>query len=164
MDNAVQNAFAQVEDGLGLKRTKIKGTDYTINVLPALPAYILGVELMETLLPSIGSASDNGLNIEEILPEDRAVFTQVAVYLVKSLKDLDKVTIIQQLLEGATMNGQPLDLILGMRGKVSDLAFLIEFALKENFTDFFIEYIKDRVTDLPSLIQGIMPQTTPLEE
>jgi hypothetical protein len=142
----------------GVKRTIINGNSYSINLLPALPAYLLGTEIMETLIPAIGSAADNGMNFKDMFPEDRSPFTQVSIYLVKGLKDLDKANIINTLLEGAALDNAPLDIQTGMRGKVSDLSFLIEFALKENFNDFFIEYIKERVTGLIPLVEEILPE------
>ena len=154
----------QIKQDSGESGVLIKGTNYTINKLPALPAYLLGVEIMETLLPSLGSTADGVQNWEDIFPEYRAVFAQLAVHLVKGLRQLDKESVIGQLLEGATCDGEILDLNNGMRGKVSDLAFLIEFALKENFTDFFIEYIKERVSDLPTLIQSLIPSALTQEK
>jgi hypothetical protein len=142
----------------GTRRTTINGTKYSINMLPALPAYLLGTEIMETLLPAVGNATDNGINYQEMFPEDRAPFTQMSLHLVKSMKNLDKATIINSLLEGATADGKELDINTGMRGKTSDIAFLVEFALKENFTDFFIEYIKERVTGLVPMMASLLPE------
>lgn len=153
-----QDIQKQLDLDNGTRRTTINKTKYSINMLPALPAYLLGTEIIETLIPAAGSAADNGMNFEEMFPEDRAPFTQISMLLVKGMQDLDKSKIIDQLLEGATSNGEPLDIHTGMRGGVSDIAFLIEFALKENFTDFFIEYIKVKVTGLLPLMKGLLPE------
>ena len=153
-----QEIQKQLDLANGTRSITINKTKYTVDMLPALPAYLLGTEIIETLIPAAGSAADNGISFQEMFPEDRAPFTQISMLLVKGMRDLDKAAIIDQLLEGATANGEELDIHTGMRGGVADVAFLIEFALKENFTDFFIEYIKEKVTGLLPLVKGMLPE------
>jgi len=158
MATSPQDIQKQLDLDSGTKRTTINNTQYTINMLPALPAYLLGTQIIETIIPAVGNAADHGMNYEDMFPEDRSPFTQISIHLVKGMKDLDKAEIIHNILEGAMCNGVALDINTGMRGRVSDLAFLIEFALKENFTDFFIEYIKERVTGLLPLMKEVLPE------
>ncbi len=155
--NSVQDQANAAYEKAGIRQTTIKGKNYTIILLPALPAFLLGTELLEAILPSLGSGVDNGLSLEEMFPEDRAMFTQIALHLTKSLKDLDKVNMVNQLLQGATCSGQPID-IHGdsMRGDISSFVSLIEFSLKENFTDFFTDYLKEKGLEISTLMEGLM--------
>lgn len=163
-----QHVQRQMDRDGGTKRTMINNTEYSINLLPALPAYLLGTEIMETLIPAIGNAADNGINFKDIFPEDRSPLTQISLHLVKGMRDLDKAQIIDDLLAGATANGALLDIHNGMRGGAADIAELVEFALKENFTDFFTVYIKEKVSGLIPLVkellpEGLMPQESETE-
>ena len=160
-----QDIQKQLDLDNGTRRITINKTKYSINMLPALPAALLGAEIMETLIPAAGNAVDNGMNHGDMFPEDRAPLTQIAMHLVKGIKDLDKVKHIDDLLEDATANGVPLDIHNGMRGKAADIAFLVEFALRENLEGFFTDFIKERVIGLipPSVKNKILEGLTPSE-
>jgi hypothetical protein len=144
----------------------IKGHEFTINLMSGLPAYMLGFKLMRQLLPAVGSVGDGVQNWSDIFPEDRSVFTQISVLLSSGLGNLDLEDTIRQLMKDATIDGVAINLDDPdfLRGDVASVAFLLEWALEVNYKDFFIEYIMDRVTGIPAVIQNLMPRHTTSEE
>lgn len=155
MTNQVQDLMNDAYAKEGICSKKIGNSQYTIKKLPALPAFIMGTSLIETLLPSVGSGIDNGMSLQEMFPEDRAMFTQIAMHLVESLGKVNKSDMVVQLTAGATRNGSPINLMIDLIS-ISEMLELLEFALRSNFTDFFTVYLKEKGLEISSLLEVMM--------
>lgn len=114
---------------------KIKGTNYTIQMLQALPALKVGRAIASVVTPSLGAAFDgirdaSGLQIKN-------TFTDIGTVLIEHLDRLDLDFIIPQLLDGLEAEGKDIDFNEHFRGDFAALIELIAFAAQENFESFF---------------------------
>ena len=163
MTEALQNIANSVNADLGIVEATINGKKVSIIKLPAFPMFELGTELAEIFMLPLGSIGDGLTSFNEILPEDRSVFSEIASGLVGGMRGLNKRAFLDTLLKGSTCQGKELNLDTD-RISITELLFIIELALKENFSDFFTEYLKGKGLEIPSLIEVMKTQVTTLQE
>lgn len=115
---------------------EINDNTYQISLLPALKAIGMGKTLSKVLLPLLGGTVD-GLR-DDGYGETPKTFTDLAIVLTTQLDDLDLDQLILTLTKGMTCNGMEVkDINTHFQGDISSLIGVIEFALRENFQDFF---------------------------
>jgi len=128
----------------------IGGASYTITVLGAKDGMRVGVELASMMLPSIGvmlddqDAREGGFESEEL-------FLALATSLVSSVDSNHIVSLFETLLGDVYKGSQPIDYDDEFQGELANYILLVEFALKENFADFFPTFFKAKGLEIPSL-------------
>lgn len=154
IDNIKNQVYAQA----GLKEITVKGNRYTIQLLGAYAAFAISADLVKLVTPSVASFMDSGRKEDYILPEESSMFSEMAMLLVRQMDQVNLVAIVQSLLDGITCNGVPVDANEHFRGNFSGLLKVLEFALKENFGDFFTEYLKEKGLEIRSLKEALSIQ------
>lgn len=145
------------------KTILIKDNEFSIKLLPARRGFVLGMELIKVFLPALAAYYD-GINKEEfILPEENTLFSDVAVTLVAHSDRLDIAGIVVELTEGVMKNNSEVDVDVEFAGKYGDFLVLIEGILRENFSDFFTEYLKEKGLEIPWSLRQTNQQETSSE-
>ena len=164
MDTGNVRGFAeQYKDAEGYRTTEIGGRKYTIRLLSAYTAFVTGMQLVKTFLPALGGLLDGEGRKDLVLPEDDALFTETAMLLVNQMDRVDLVDVIQHLVKDAQCEGATISVDSHFRGNISGFISLIEFALRENFSDFFTGFLKEKGLGLQSL-RARLPQAIGNEE
>lgn len=154
----MDNLFEQELKKAGGRQKVIGENTYSIKLLPATVGLKLGNQMIKGLAPVIAVLADNSMGNgavsvkgDALVMEEQTLFTDMAVALVRQLDELDAVLIIKSLLFEASCNGQPIDFDNHFMGRYGELISIVEYALKENFGDFFIEYLKGKGLEIPTL-------------
>lgn len=146
------NLTKEIANQSGFRTVEINGKKYTYELLPALTAARVGVNLLEMFLPAVGSAVDGFRRKDFILPEDDNILSEIALQLTLSLGKTDIVSVISQLLFNVSVgSGKLSDLDRHFQGNLSGLILLVEDSLKENFGELFLGYCKAKGLEIPSL-------------
>ena len=128
-------------------RIKIDGEKYSIVLLNTSETLRTGQEIIKLILPSAGAAMDGMFGEQDILADEPATFTSIAFHLVRQMGEFHTIETVKQLLEGSTVDGEPLEFETHFKGKFSVLIKLIEFAVKENYGSLFTDMgLKERLT------------------
>lgn len=136
----------------GFKTVDINGKKYTYELLPALTAARVGVNLLEMFLPAVGSAVDGFRRKDFVLPEDDNILSEIALQLTMSLGKADVVQVISDMLFNVSCGAAKVsDLDRHFQGNLSGLILLVEDTLKENFGELFLGYCKAKGFVIPSL-------------
>lgn len=143
------NAFAQQVADAGSRQIVIGDKTYGIQLLPATAGLQLGNRLIKGFAPTLGVFLDNEENTEFSL--EQTLFTDAAIALTRHMDDMDVVAIIKGMLAGLTCNAKPVEFDQEFRGNYGTLMAIVEFALKENFSDFFTDYLKAKGLDTETL-------------
>lgn len=139
------------------REKEINGKQYRITVLPALKAIGTGKRISKVLLPILGGAVD-GLR-DDGLNGTPKTFTELATTLVTQLDDFDLDALILDLTKDMMCDGEPVgDIDLFFQGELSDLLGVVEFALRENFEDFFTK--NPLITQLTEGLKGMTEGTS----
>lgn len=149
--NPVQQIANQIDEAAGYKKIQIGNKVYSIRLLPASVGFSVATNLIKTFLPVLGSYADANGRKGLVLPEDDSVFSEMAILLCSQLDKIDPLILVQQLLADSLVNGKQFNFDDQFRANYSDLIKLIEFALKENFGDFFTGYLQEKGIKLGSL-------------
>lgn len=150
-DSNIGDIAAQLLAKKGYKVTIIEGKAYSIRLLPATKGLALGLKLTKTFLPALGAFVDAGKREGLILPEDDTMFSEIAFTLTSQMDKLDLSTIINELLHQAICDDELIDFDSHFQANYSVLIQLVEFALKENFGDFFTQYLRSKGINLGEL-------------
>ena len=157
LDSIAQNVFAQ----RGYRITLIGGDSYAVKLLPAGRGMALSMNLIKLFLPSIATWADGVKREDFVMPEDVNVFSDAAILLVGQLDQFDIEGTISALMEGLMCNNEAVDWNDAFRGRYTELVEILEFSLKENFGDFFTNYLRKKGIDLTELSQGFADLVTP---
>ena len=150
--------FAEHLQAAGQRQKAINGRNYSIILLPATRGLTVSNRLVKSLGPAIGVLLDNSKVKEVLFPEEQSMFTDMAIALVRQLDELDLENTIKELLNGCACNGQPLDFDKHFAGNYGELVAVVEFALKENFGDFFTTYLKAKGLEIHTLREMMQPR------
>lgn len=119
-----------------------------------------GIELWEDIakrcLPSIGSGFDRFQHDE--LDGSPTTFTEAAINLSRNLDGFRLKTYSQALFDGATVDGEPLDLNKEFTANYGAWRKLFAFAMKENFQSFFDQ---GWITGMLEKMTSFLGQTEP---
>ena len=96
--------------------------------------------------------------------EQGSLFTDLSIAIVSKLDDLDVINVVQELLRGCTANGKAIDPNEYFSGQIDHFYLVIEFALKENFGDFFSKVLKAKGLEIHTLREMMTPTMTQQED
>ena len=147
----IQKIAEEVSLQQGILDKKIGEDVYSVKLLPATVGASVGLKLINLALPIIGVIVDKSGEQEYVLPEDKSMWTEASILLVRQMDQVDVVDTMKLLLNQSTCNGVAIDFDQHFAAKYSRLISLVEFALEANFKDFFTEYLKGKGLDLSSL-------------
>ena len=146
-----------------LRTTIINNKEYAIQILTTS----LGIKVKEKIIrafgPTIGVALDYMEKGNDLLPDEFNMFTDLSIALVSNITQLDVVTTIQLLLADSYCEGQRVDFEEHFAGNYGELYTLVEFALKENFGNFFTDYLQAKGLSVESL-KAMVPKAQTTEE
>tara|TARA_R110002153_G_scaffold2993_1_gene14178 strand:- start:1461 stop:1961 length:501 start_codon:yes stop_codon:yes gene_type:complete len=117
---------------------ELGGKVYKIELLNAEDGIDLWEFLMQRILPSVGTGLDS-LQHDSMLDGSPTTFTQALIHLSGKLEGNTLKAISLSLLSSATVDGKPMDFKEEFKGNYGNWKSLVAFALKENFSSFFVE-------------------------
>ena len=141
----------------GLVDVVVGGQTYTITLIPARASAKLALDIAKIFLAPIGSAIDNKSTEKYRMPDESTIWTEVAAHIVNGLDSIDLFYVVDTLLKDVSNAKGKIDVDVEFRGKISGLISLTEQAMRENWTDFFTVYLKEKGIDLSSLSQMMKP-------
>lgn len=142
MQNDIKRLAQTALEGSGVHSVDIKGKTYTIELLPATQAFAVAIQLSKVFLPAIGALVDGTSKQGAILPEDDNLFTDAAVLLVGQMENISILDLVTLLTQKITVDGKAVNIDEDFKGNLGGLVRLLEYVLKENVGDFFIEYLQ----------------------
>ena len=151
MSNPIQDIANNINQAEGYRNISLGGKTYSIKLLPASTGFTVATLLLKTFLPAIGSWVDSQEREGLVLPEEENVYAEIAMLLCTQMDKIDLLSIVQTLLSEAAVNNAKFNFDIEFRGNYGNLIALIEFALKENFKDFFLEYLQSKGISLSTL-------------
>lgn len=122
---------------LGLAQKDIGGHKFEIKLLACREAGDVFIELLETVGPTIGIAIDKYRNLDYVEPTEDTSFAEVFSMLSSKLASSEFRGVVELILKDCVMDTKPFDDNVHLRGEFNTYLELIEFALRENFQDFF---------------------------
>lgn len=145
------NAFEEALKATNTKTKEINGKNYTITLLPTEVGLKVQEKIIKGLGPTFGVLADNAMLGDVVFPEDKQLFTDMSIALVKNMADLDMVGTIKILVASSYCNGTPIEFNKHFAGNYGELYLLVEFALRENFGDFFTLILKEKGIEIHTL-------------
>lgn len=130
---------------------------YKVKLLSFEDGIDLWENIMQKLLPSVGSGLDR-LSHNEILDGSPTTFTEAMIHLSKNLDGETFKHYSFALFDGATVNGEALNLNEEFSGNYGAWKTLFAFALKENFGSFFTDGWADGLQDVMAMVSPMMAQ------
>jgi hypothetical protein len=127
---------------------------------------VVGQKLLKTFGPALGVLMDNNNN-EATTFDESTLFTDLAMTLCLRLDDLDLVATLKKLFENSYVtNGEgghdPLDFDEHFSANFGNLMAVTEFALKENFGDFFTSYLSAKGLEINTLREMVSQKVSNL--
>lgn len=118
----------------------IGGKRYTIQKLNGWDAWDGWTLILSTIAPIFGEVLDSRNVDEEMMFEKQHTFKEVLTILTHNIRKPEMRVLINQMLQGATVDGLPLDVDKEFgNGNVHNMQQVIIYAMKENFEGFFTE-------------------------
>ena len=138
-------------------RDKVVGEHtYSIKLLSPYTSVQVAQKIMDVALPVATMMIDQG-KAQDTWGEDGTPLTSLALLLCQQLKEADVLALIKLLLDGCEKDGVAIDPEEEFAGEVYDFYALLGFALKENFSDFFIRWLKEMGLEIPTLETFLKP-------
>ncbi len=154
---------AQAAAQAGIKQKTFGNNTYSIKLLPATQGLVTGQRIVKAFGPALGVLLDSGSQ-EGLYPEEDKLYTDLSVAIVHQLDDLEIVQTIKELLAGLSCNSQAVDFDKHFAGEYGELIAVVEYALKENFSDFFTSYLKAKGLEIPTLRSMMTPRVENQEQ
>lgn len=142
--------------------TTIGDKEYTIKLLKGSDSITMLNDLTKRVGPSIGAALDRLQH--DPLDGSPTTFTEIMVHFVRNLDSDTLLNYTKDLLSGAKVNGQPLDIDVEFEGNMGGWIKLVAFALKENFGGSFGEGWEKKGQDLVAMIKSLSQQDSTQQE
>ena len=118
----------------------IGGKRYTIQKLNGWDAWDGWTLILNMIGPIFGEVIDSRNVDEEMMFEKQNTFREVLTIVTSKLREPEMRQLVNQMLKGATVDGQPLDINEHFSGgNVHRMQEVVVYALKENFQGFFTE-------------------------
>jgi len=138
------------QDTIGGKRYNIQ----KLNGWDAMDGWLL---VLETIGPVFGEVIDARNVDEEMMFEQKHTFREVLTIVTSKLRTPEMRNLIAKMLNGATVDGERLNIDEHFRGEVHRFQELVVYALKENFQGFFTEsdIFQSVMGGLSKVMQGI---------
>lgn len=119
---------------------EIGGKRYNLIALNSWEALHGTTLLMTTLAPVFGEVLDSRNVDEEVaMFEKQNTFREILTIVANNLHKPDMMTLVQQMLNGVTCDGQSVNINTHFQGKVHEMMELIIFAMEVNFKGFFTQ-------------------------
>lgn len=144
-----------------IKEKEINGKSYSIQLLPASVGLDVSQKIIKTVGPALGVILDSK---EEFEFEESTFFTDLAIALTRSIDELDLINMSKALLKGSYCDTQEITFDTHFAGNYGELLSVLEFALKENFGDFFTSYLKGKGLEIHTLRQMMTPKKVEKQE
>lgn len=139
-----------------MRQTNIEGKTYSIMLLSAIKGMTIGQKLIEAFSPAAGIVFDKSQE-EDSLFNENTTFRDIAVAITARLDRLDMPNTVRDLFQGLACNGQQVNFDEHFRGNLGEMLLVLEFALKENFGDFFTKYLKAKGLEIHTLREMMAP-------
>lgn len=133
----------------------IDGKTYKIKQLSWADGMDLWEHIMKKIMPSVGSGLDR-LQHNEILDGSPTTFTEAFIHLSHNLDGDTLKNYSLVLFNGATVDGEPLDLNKQTTEFLGVWKKLFVFALKENFKHLFQDGWETGLTEMMSMVAPMM--------
>jgi|TARA_R110000851_G_scaffold74984_5_gene165303 hypothetical protein len=133
---------------------ELGGKVYKIELLNAEDGVDLWEFLMQRMLPSIGTGLDS-LQHDSNLDGSPTTFTQALIHLSGKLEGNTLKAISLSVLSGTTVDGKPLNFKEEFKGNYGHWKSLVAFALKENFSSFFVEGWAESLIQLTKMLKPV---------
>lgn len=158
MDSIIQQAAHQA----GIKQKTVNDKVYSVKLLPATRGMTISSRLAKALGPAVAVIVDS--KDEVYLPGEQSFYTDIAVALVSQLDQLALEETVKELLNGLTCDGQPVNFDTHFAGNYGSLVIVVEYALQENFGNFFTEYLKAKGLEIHTLRDMMTPNKVEIPE
>jgi hypothetical protein len=152
MNDDIKRIAQSALEEAGVHSVEIKGKTYVIELLPATQAFAVAIQLAKVCLPAVGALVDGGSKQDLVLPEDDNLWTDAAVLLVGQLENVSILDLVKLLTQKITVDGKAINVDEDFKGNLGGLVRLLEYILKENVGDFFIEYLQAKGISTQSLM------------
>lgn len=139
-----------------IRKTKIGKNEYQIHLLPARKGMEHAMKLAQVIIPALGGSFDAQDEFKDY------GFTQLSLVVVEQMNQIDIMDLVDEMFQGASINGQELDIDKHFRANYGDLIELITFAMKENFGSFF--KVRGLTAHLSRLKEQMFPKESTPEE
>jgi len=139
----------QIVQQAGHRQLVLNGKTYSVKLLPATKGMSVSARIIKAVGPAFGVLLDS--SNEDLFPEEISMFTDLAVAVVRQLDELQMEITIKELLGGLSCDGQSVNFDEHFAGNYGELIAVTEYALKENFGDFFTEYLKAKGLEIHTL-------------
>lgn len=156
--------FENAKKASGIHQHEINGNLYSIKLLPASVGLGVGTKLIKMFAPVIGIVADNSNEEKFVIPEDNNFFFEASTVLVNSMDEDSVVEMVRLLLADLSYNGVTVDFDTHFRSKYGELFAVLEVALKENFGDFLVSYLKAKGLEIPSFRELMRKRETTQEQ
>lgn len=141
---------AEANKKAGIHSIEISGKTYEIKLMKSRAALAVALSLAKAVAPAIAAWADNGRKQDIILPEEDNMYTEVAIHLVSGLDKISVIELVGAITEGTQKpDGTIVDIDEEFKGNLGGLVQLLEYCLKENCGDFFIQYLKGKGIEVP---------------
>lgn len=140
----------------GIRTTTIGKKKYQIHLLPARKGMDHAMKLSQVVIPALGGSFDAQNEFKDY------GFTQLSLVVVEQMNQINIMDLVDEMFEGASVDGEELDIDKHFRAEYGDLIELITFAMKENFGSFF--KVRGLTAHLSQLKDQMFPQETTPEE
>lgn len=157
-----QSRVQQIAQQVGLRQLTLNGKVYSIKLLPASKGMSVSSRLIKALGPAFGVMLDS--NNEDLFPEQVSMFTDLAIAIVRQLDELQLETTIKELLGCLSCDGQTVNFDEHFAGNYGELIAVTEYALKENFGDFFTEYLRAKGLETHTLREMLLKNKVEIPE
>ena len=152
MEDINQQAAAKA----GIKQKTINGKIYSVKLLPATLGMTISSRIMKAMGPAIGVVVDS--KDEIYLPGEQSFYTDIAVAVVAQLDELSLEMTVQELLGGLSCDGHAVDFDRHFAGNYGSLIAVVEYALQENFGNFFTDYLRAKGLEIHTLRDLMKPK------
>ena len=148
----------EINTKAGIRTKDIEGKKYTIKLLPATVGLKVGEKIIKACGPALGVLLDSGDS------GGFDLYTDLSIAIVKQLDELDLIDTVKVLFADSYCGSQAIEFDTHFAGNYGELILLVEYALKENFGDFFIKYLKAKGLEIHTLREMMTKRVQSPEE
>lgn len=157
VDGQINKTEQKDEKGNGKHSITLNDKVYKLKLLPFDEGMNLWEHIMRKLLPSVGSGLDR-LSHNEVLDGSPTTFTEAMIHLSNNLDGSTFRNFSYVLFDGATVDGEPININAEFSGNYGVWKKLFAFAIKENYSSLFTEGWANGLQDVMALVSPMMAQ------
>lgn len=129
----------------------INGKEYKIVLLDSYDGMDCWEYILKRILPSVGTAAD-AMQHDTLIDGSPTTFAEAMMHLSSKLDGSTFSTLSKVLLEGATVDGKPIDVNQEFKGNYGTWRKVLMLALKGNFSSFFDKGWGENLTSLMTMV------------